>query len=83
MVVLESNVEDVRCSLARWLRFLPFQVARANDLEQLTRETFRVRVCERVDLGFLTTVEILRRRVAWHAEDFSWIYDLSSHTCFG
>ena len=52
---------------------------RANDLEQLTRETFRVRVCERVDLGFLTTVEILRRRVAWHAEDFFWIYDLK-HT---
>ena len=33
---------------------------RANGLEQLMRETFRVRACERVDPGFLTTVEILR-----------------------
>ena len=48
---------------------------RANDLEQLMRETFRVRVCERVDPGFLTTVEILRRKVAWNVEDFFWIYD--------
>ena len=48
---------------------------RANDFEQLMRETFRVRVCERVDPGFLTTVEILRRKVVWNAEDFFWIYD--------
>ena len=47
---------------------------RANDLEQLMRETFRVRVCERVDPGFLTTVEILRSKVAWNVEDFFWIY---------
>ena len=39
------------------------------------REAFRVSVCERVVLGFLTTVEILRRKVAWNAEDFSWSYD--------
>ena len=48
---------------------------RANDLEQLMRETFRVRACERVDPGFLTTAEILRRKVAWNAEDFFRIYD--------
>ena len=48
---------------------------RANDLGQLMRETFRVRACERVDAGFLTTVEILRRKVAWKAEDFFWIND--------
>ena len=48
---------------------------RANDLEQLVRETFRVRACECVNPGFLTTVEILRRQVAWNAEDFFWIYD--------
>ena len=48
---------------------------RANDLVQLTRETFRVRVCERVDPGFLTTVEFMRRKVAWNVEDFFWIYD--------
>ena len=34
------------------------------DLEQLMREKFRVKVCEHVDHGFLTTVEILRRKVA-------------------
>ena len=43
---------------------------RANDLEQLMRYAFRVRVSQRVDPGFLTTVEILRRKVAWNAEDF-------------
>ena len=48
---------------------------RANGLEQLMRETFRVGVCERVDPGFLTTVEILRRKMAWNAEDLFWIYD--------
>ena len=48
---------------------------RANDLGQLMRETFRVRACKRVDPGFLTTVEILRRKAVWNAEDFFWIYD--------
>ena len=51
----------------------------ANDLEQLMRETFRIRVCERVGPGFLTTVEILRRKVAWNVEDFFWIDD-PTHT---
>ena len=48
---------------------------RANDLERLMRETFRVRVCERVDPGFLVTVVFMRRKVAWNAEDFFRIYD--------
>ena len=48
---------------------------RANDLEQLMCDTFRVGVCERVDRGFLTRVEILRRKAAWNVEDFFWIYD--------
>ena len=52
---------------------------RAIVLEQLMREAFSVKVCERVDPGFLTTVEILRRKVAWNAEDFFWIYD-PTHT---
>ena len=52
---------------------------RANDLEQLMREAFRVKVCERVDPGFLTTVEFMRRKVTWNAEDFFWIYD-PTHT---
>ena len=32
---------------------------RANDLEQLMSQTFRVRACEHVDPGSLTTMEIL------------------------
>ena len=75
MVLLESNVEDVQCLLMRWLH----SGARANDLEHLMRETFRVRVCERVVPGFLTTVEFMRRKVAWNVEDFFWIYD-PTHT---
>ena len=43
------------------------------------RETFRVKVCEHVDPGFLTTAEILRRKEAWNAEDFFRIYD-PTHT---
>ena len=39
------------------------------------REAFRVRDCERVDPGILTTVEFMHRKVAWNAEDFFWIYD--------
>ena len=39
------------------------------------RETFRVRACKRVDPGFMTTVEILRRKVVWNAEEIFWIYD--------
>ena len=54
--------------------FLLFQVTK-NDLEQLMREALKVKICERVDPGFLTTVEFLHRKVAWNAEDFSWIYD--------
>ena len=52
---------------------------RANDLEQLMRETFRVRACERVDPAFLTTVEFMRRKMAWNAEELFWIYD-PTHT---
>ena len=43
---------------------------RANDFEQWMRETFRARVCERVDPGFLTTAVILHRKVPWNVEDF-------------
>ena len=52
------------------------------------REAFRVRACERVDPGFWTTVEFMRRKVAWNAEDFFWIYDpihtlaLADEFCF-
>ena len=49
-VVLISNVEDVQCLLGRWLHSRHFRC------QSLMRETFRVRVCERVDPGFLITV---------------------------
>ena len=39
------------------------------------REAFRAKVCERVDPGFLTTVEFMRRKVAWNVEAFFRIYD--------
>ena len=56
--------------------FIPaFSDDRANDLEQLMREAFKVKICEHVDPGFLTTVKFLHRKVAWNAEDPSWFYD--------
>ena len=39
------------------------------------RETFRVNICERVDPGFLTTVEFMHKKVTWNAEDLFRIYD--------
>ena len=36
---------------------------KANDLEQLMREVFKVRICERVGPGFLTAVEFLQTKV--------------------
>ena len=63
------------CSVYWRNGFIPaISGVRANDLEQLMRETFRVKVCEHVDPGFLT-VEVLRRKVAWNIADFFWIYD--------
>ena len=65
------------CSVYWGDGFIPaISGVRANNLEQLMHETFRVRACERVDSGLLTTVEILRRKVAWNVEDFFWIDDL-------
>ena len=64
------------CGVCRGDSFIPvISGVRANDLEQLIRETFRVRACERVDPGSLKTVEIFCRKVAWNVEDFFWIYD--------
>ena len=48
---------------------------RANDLAQLMREKFRVKVCERVDCGFLTTEKILRGEMALNAGELFWMYD--------
>ena len=36
---------------------------------------FKVKICERIGPGFLTSVEILHRKVGWNAEGFSWTHD--------
>ena len=48
---------------------------RADDLEQLMRVVFKVKICEHIGPGFLTSVEFLHRKVAWNAEGFSWTHD--------
>ena len=48
---------------------------RADDLEQLMHEVFKVKICERIVPGFLTAVEFLHRKVAWNVEGFSWTHD--------
>ena len=48
---------------------------RADDLEHLMREVFKVKICERISPGFLTSVEFLHRKVGWNAEGFSWTHD--------
>ena len=48
---------------------------RADDLEQLMREVFKARICERIGPGFPTSVEFLHRKVAWNAEGFPWTHD--------
>ena len=48
---------------------------KADDLEHLMREVFKVKICERVGPGFLTSVEFLHKKVGWNAEGFSWTHD--------
>ena len=48
---------------------------RADDLEQQMREVFKVKICERIGPGFLTSVEFLYRKVGWNVEGFSWTHD--------
>ena len=48
---------------------------KADDLEQLMREVFKVTICERIGPGFLTSVEFLHRKVGWNAEGLSWTHD--------
>ena len=47
---------------------------RADDLEHLMR-VFKVKICERIGPGFLTSTEFLHRKVAWNAEGFSCTHD--------
>ena len=78
MFVLGRNAGNIWCALGR--RFhLCAPDDRADDLEQLMREVFKVKICERIDTGFLTSVEFLHRKVGWNAEGFSWTHD-SKHT---
>ena len=42
---------------------------KANDLEQLMREVFKVKICERIGPGFLTSVEFLHKKVGWNLLD--------------
>ena len=72
------------CSVYRGDGFiLAISGVRANGLGQSMREAYRVEVCERVDPGFLTTVEFMHRKVAWNAEDFFRILRSDTHTGFG
>ena len=48
---------------------------KAVDLEQLMREVFKVKICERIGPGFLTSVKFLHRKLGWNAEGFSWTHD--------
>ena len=48
---------------------------RADDLEHQMREVFKVKICERIGPGFLTSAEFLHRKVGWIAEGFSWTHD--------
>ena len=48
---------------------------RADDLEHLMREVFKVKICERISPGFLTSVDFLHRKVGWNAECVSWTHD--------
>ena len=43
------------------------------------REVFKVKICERIGPGFLTSVDFLHRKVRWNAEGFSWTHD-TKHT---
>ena len=48
---------------------------RADDLEELMCDVFKVKICERIGPGFLTSVEFLHKKVVWNAEGFSWTHD--------
>ena len=50
-----------------------FSVAddRSDDVGLLMREVFKVKICERIGPGFLTSAEFLHRKMEWNAEGFS------------
>ena len=41
----------------------------------MMRELFKVKICERIGPGFLTSVEFLDKKVGWNAEAFPWTHD--------
>ena len=74
MFVLGRNAGSTWCALGR--RFhLCIPDDKADDLEQLMREVFKVEICERIGPGFLTSVEFLHKKVGWNAQGFSWTHD--------
>ena len=69
VAVLGRDAGSTWCALGRDFIFgIPDD--RADDLEQLMRGVFKVKICERNGPGFLTAVEFLHRKVAWNAEGF-------------
>ena len=72
--VLGRDAGSIWCALRRRFIFgIPDD--RANDLEQLMREVFKMKICECIGPGFLTSAEFLHRKEAWNAEGFSWLHD--------
>ena len=47
----------------------------ADDLEQLMREVFKVKICERIGPGCPTSIEVLHMKVSWSADGFLWTHD--------
>ena len=70
MFVLGRNAGTTWCALRR-----PFHLWHADGLQQLMREVFKVKICERIGPGFLTSVEFLHKKVGWNAEGSSWTHD--------
>ena len=48
---------------------------KADDLEQLMCEVFKLNICKLIRPGSLTSVEFLHTKVAWNAEGFYWPHD--------
>ena len=75
MFVLWRNAGSTWCALRKNDYIFSIPDDKADDLEQWMREVFKVKICERIGPGFLTSVEFLHKKVAWNAEGFSWTHD--------
>ena len=63
MFVLWRNAGSTWCALVGDDFIFGVPDDRAEDLEQLMREVFKVKVCERIGPGFLTSWESLHKEV--------------------